>query len=149
MKREILFRGQRFDNGEWVEGYVIEHFGKSERIFCIDMAKRFDRDGDSLDVFRVDPDTIGQFTGLTDINGFKEFEDDKVKVTWVTPSTGGYLQSDDAWCENEAICTIKYVGNRFVYVRSDGRQLSIRNDAKREVIGTIHDVKEQTINGAQ
>jgi len=84
-------------------------------------------------------ETVGQFIGTTDINEKEEYEGDKVKVTWTTPATRGYFQSDDAWCENEAICVIQYIGNRFIYVREDGRQLSIRNDAKREVIGNIHD----------
>ena len=137
--REILFRGLT-EKGERIEGQY--HTYVDGVFICQTELMNNDGKDYKISATEVIPETVGQFTGLTDKNGVKEFEHDKVKVTWVTPSTGGYLQSDDAWCENEAICVIKYIGNRFVYVRSDGRQLSIRNDAKREVIGNIHDKPE-------
>ena len=68
MDREILFRGRRLDNGQWVYGYYSCDIGKYHFIKSIN---------DYLD-YRIDPNTLGQFTGLMDMNNNKIFEGDIV-----------------------------------------------------------------------
>lgn len=71
--REILFRGKRIDNGEWVKGYLIcPEFDKSRAY----IGYLFPDDDHDIDVAEVASSTVGRFTGLTDKHGAKIFEGD-------------------------------------------------------------------------
>ena len=63
MSREILFRGKRTDNGEWVQGAILFHDADAATVF-----NQHPADG-SLQGFEVDPSTVCQWTGLKDKNG--------------------------------------------------------------------------------
>lgn len=70
--REILFKAKRIDNGEWVEGDLIHSFDEEKR-FAISNLEG---------IFEVSECTICQYTGLTDKNGNKIWENDVVEVWW-------------------------------------------------------------------
>lgn len=64
--REILSRGKRVDNGEWTYGYL---FVCWDRCYIL-----WGMSGDNPIKEEVVPETVGEYTGLTDKNGKKIFE---------------------------------------------------------------------------
>lgn len=121
--REILFRGKRTDNDEWVVSDSIIHFEHIlDRSNCYQLWER------ENGWVNVDAETLGQFTGLTDKNGKRIFEGDIVKY------------------EN-ALFTVEYYAPHMAYYMHGlfGRG-SVNGFTKTsfiiEVIGNIHDNPE-------
>lgn len=126
MSREILFKAKRIDNGEWVEGqyaYItnpLTEDGKPiKHLIC---------NGTNIFNDLIDPDTLCQYTGLTDKNDKKIWENDIVEL----PDEEGYFTCE--WEEDAA---------RFV-MNGDGLTVDFDNywSYQTEVAGNIFDNPE-------
>lgn len=99
--REILFKAKRIDNGEWVEGNLFQMQGKyyicQYPYQCMKGYSSKDGEEYGFGGFEsVDESTICQYTGLTDKNGRKIWENDIVKYHFgddVAPIRFGKYQS--------------------------------------------------------
>ena len=134
--REILFRGKREDNGEWIEGYLVRRpaaiqVGDRSSPWAIDRPPN-DPD-DSGEVCFVDAGTVGQFTGLTDKNGRKIFEGDVVRMFF-----------EDGFCEIGPIVWSSLYA-RCVFLSPDRVPYGLDQTSSCEIIGNIygnHDLLE-------
>lgn len=131
--REVIFRGKRLHDNKWIYGnFISDCEGNPHiiepRFFCEDGHHLQYEDNTDTPVFII-PETVGQYTGLTDKNGTKIFEGDIV--------TG--------WFNHEKIVGyIFYGGNAQFFIQRDGIYgIGLDNsDCWLEVIGNIHDNPE-------
>ncbi len=127
--REILFRGKRddlADNNKWVYGAFVEQYHSSRvggRVDAIFSSTKF-----KTSRYVIDPETVGQCTGLKDKNGVKIFEGDKI---YIDGCYLGYILLKD--------------GAFNLIEKSNQSGSNILNQArmnKMEIIGNIHDNPE-------
>ena len=99
MNREILFRGKRKSDGEWIFGNLLRTDDDGICIIQNHVPHHF------LKNYEVDQETVCQYTGLTDNNGRKIFENDVVAYMDTYSTDNGYAESDCVgkvlWCEEE------------------------------------------------
>ena len=119
--KEILFRGKRIDNNEWVEGYYVKmydaHHNRTTYGICTGYLES-DWEELFLDWHKVAPLSVGIFTGRTDKNDKKVFEGDilyvkfKVSDSKTLTYVGVVKYEDDKGvfiCENAERCDGLYV----------------------------------------
>ena len=125
--RKILFRGKRVANGEWVFGSLFDNGGDRYIVEKEDMQK----------VRLVHPETVGQYTGLTDKNGKRIFE-------------GDIVQYQPEYEPASLRSFVVYFADKYNYPAFDlaehnyeanGLQCA-HEEGGCEVIGTIHDNPE-------
>lgn len=136
--REILFRGKRIDNGEWVYGNLVK---SNEKYFIYyEEPDEMCQTGNWLFYKEVDPETVGQYTGLTDKNGKKIFEGDIVLFEDESPSNYEYHDCTEMRCG-----AIEYGDNCFYItdrIAVEMEDLIYDGELDAEIIGNIHDNPE-------
>ena len=164
--REILFRGKRIDNGEWVEGAYCKRDTvkvclssddpKSKHLIIVDGFCDWGFEP-PLNAYEVDPATVGQFTGLTDKNGKKIFEGDIVRYGMIYDFEC-YLESlenpdayDGEVCDHDIEVDVVEWCLGYDYPAFDlkkhqfecnGLSQIMCGDYEYEIIGNIHDNPE-------
>lgn len=120
--REILFRGKSVTDGRWVFG-DLSNYGDCKTITTV-------KDFSIIDSCEVIPETVGQYTGLTDKNGLtKIFEGDIVKVY-------------DVYCNETVVGVVEFCDGSFRIYDKDFTSYDRWMYCKVEVIGNIHDNPE-------
>ena len=141
--REHLFRGRRKGNGEWIEGYLAAHdlICPSYPEDTLNATGEYYGKVPYVGFVEVDPETVGEYTGMPDKNGKRIFEGDIVRHHNGNP----YTDSDNIelgkvyW--DEKYCGWRRTSNgAFHHGCVDTYRMS--PDCVYEVIGNIHDNPE-------
>ena len=146
--REILFKAKRKDNGEWVEGYYRADPDLDGYFIC-GWEYGYSENGIEREPFdeEVYPSTLCQYTGLTDKNGQKIWENDIVRYTFDYPSetaTKNGLKeriSSVFWSEWRGSWSV-YADERKCKGMNNDLFKYVRNGNTVEIIGNIFDNPE-------
>lgn len=127
--RNIIFRGKRINrNGEWGYG-DLRRFGGNTWVFPHDKDAAYDADV-------VDPETVGEYTGLNDRRCNPIYEGDILRVTSLQPETLGKKMN----------VAVEYDGGRAAFLVKNGEKFqqlglcALENDVV--IVGNIYDNPE-------
>lgn len=131
MNREILFKAKRTDNGEWVEGYYVKYQPCASRPeYVHGIVPTY---ASALYMIKIDPDTLCQYTGLTDKNGKKIWEND------IVSEERTFTLADIKWFDDD------YAGWHLYDNIIGEQQTTYGSWGECEVIGNIFDNPELMI----
>lgn len=131
--REILFRGKSVNTGEWIIGDY-EHFYLSDGelvVYISEWGKRNDK---------VLPETVGQYTGLTDKYGTKIFEGDIILFEDESPTNYEYHDCTEMRCGEINFDDGEFSLRNRIAVEMDDLIYDGKLDG--EIVGNIHDNSE-------
>lgn len=130
--RKTLFRGKRILNDKWAKGHVAVVGGKT--FIISDKATLYvEPDGGWKSIenlIEVDPETLGQWTGLKDRDGVDVFEGDVWRGHYHNKPFTGVIEWDDGYA---GFCVNDGAGTRMQVLGG------WRNTMGGEIIGNIHD----------
>lgn len=138
MEREICFRGKTINGNEWIYGPTISR-GTIKR-----KANKWYMEVAENKWKGLQPNTLGQYTGLKDKNGKEIYEGDIVLTPFVDPIFGDMVGED--------LCVkrqVKFNDGSFVVNEGDGfiyLECFTRNN-HIEIYGNIHDNPELLKDG--
>lgn len=138
--REILFRGKRIDNGDWIVGNLSQYPCRENGKFVYSITTVFMPPTRE----RVVLESIGQYTGLTDKNGTKIFERDIIRANHDgaigVVRFGEYMSPSDPDLTRHIGYYVDWQGKEKDFLRADLGYWASRSDV--EVIGNIYDNPE-------
>ena len=137
MNREIEFRGMRLDNYKWLYGDLVhDNYGGCH--VC-----PFDSTGLSIEN-KVNPHTVGQFTGLVDKKCNKIYEEDVLSVGFADGSERRYFVGWNnktlSWGVMPVDSYANYMCRGSVKFNNRSLRAFLKNAAICEVVGNIYDL---------
>lgn len=128
-----LYRGKRIDNDEWAIGNLLV-FPDLECYICCPDADN----GETLVRYSVDPETVGECSGILDRANVFIFEGDILKITYL--------------CQKPVTAVVEVADGKFTarYTRNGNEHiddLTAIASSLYDIIGNIHDNKLEDFNG--